>query len=217
MSTENASLSCSIDVVGSLNIDLVTVTPRVPSRGETLTATSFSTGFGGKGANQAVACARLLRLAPQAQPEHGVTVRMLGATGDDQFGVDFRNHLEREGVDIAALKTKDALSTGTAVILVEQDSGDNRILFTPGANGAVSTEDIHLDGKAGDFVIFQLEIPLPVVSHALPSTKMCDALPIVHIMWRNFADVPVGCRNCPESEAAKEYCGIQSCTSSTSS
>ena len=152
----------AIKIVGSLNIDLVTVTPRVPGPGETLTASTFSTGFGGKGANQAVACARLLRSSAQSAPEDGVVVRMVGATGDDQFGRDFRAHLEREGIDVAALKLKQGLSTGTAVILVEEQTGENRILFTPGANGAVSVEDVRLeDGES--FVIYQLEIPHDVV------------------------------------------------------
>lgn len=152
-----------IEIVGSLNIDLVTVTPRVPGPGETLTASSFTTGFGGKGANQCVACARLLRAAPQAAPEDGVVVRMIGSTGDDQFGVDFRNHLDREGVVTSALSVKNNQSTGTAVILVEEQTGENRILFTPGANGDVESTDIQLESGAG-LVVLQLEIPIPVVS-----------------------------------------------------
>lgn len=77
----------TITVIGSLNIDLVTLTPRVPAGGETLTATSFSTGPGGKGANQAVACARLSRPNPASTPsfDSDVLLKMIGAVGDDEY------------------------------------------------------------------------------------------------------------------------------------
>lgn len=77
----------TITVIGSLNTDLVTLTPRVPTGGETLTATSFSTGPGGKGANQAVACARLSRPNPASTPDHesDILVKMIGAVGDDEY------------------------------------------------------------------------------------------------------------------------------------
>ena len=97
-----------ITVFGSLNTDLVTVTPRLPAAGETLTASSFSTGFGGKGANQAVACTRLSR----SQHEHGeqnskanggpwVDVKMIGAVGDDLFGTDMIESLRSDGIDVS--------------------------------------------------------------------------------------------------------------------
>lgn len=160
-----------IEIVGSLNIDLVTVTPRVPGPGETLTASSFSTGFGGKGANQAVACARLLRHAARDPPTDSIQVRMVGAVGDDQFGLDFRRHLEREGLQVDAIQIKEHMKTGTAVILVEELTGENRILLSPGANGAVKPQDIVLGDSVGGVVIFQLEIPLSTVLECLKQCK----------------------------------------------
>lgn len=145
-----------IEVVGSLNIDLVTVTPRPPSAGETLRATSFSTGFGGKGANQAVACARL------SLPD--TRVRMVGAVGDDQFGSDFLKHLGNEGINADAVRVVEGKKTGTSLIIVEEGSGENRILFSPGANDNVTPETVTLreDAEKG-FVVLQLETPFASV------------------------------------------------------
>ncbi|KAF7882663.1 uncharacterized protein EAF02_006026 [Botrytis sinoallii] len=96
-----------ITVIGSLNIDLVTLTPRVPTGGETLTATSFSTGPGGKGANQAVACARLSRPNPASAPSHtsDVLVKMIGAVGDDEFGPSLISSLKDSLIDTTSIQT----------------------------------------------------------------------------------------------------------------
>jgi ribokinase len=147
----------SIAVIGSLNIDFITRTPRVP--GETLTSNSFSTGFGGKGANQAVACARLA--------SKGTKVAMVGNVGDDGFGKDYFEALGKEGIDSKGVKTVEGETTGAANILVEEETGENRIMFTPGANVAFSkTYDQGWDLVPGDagVVVCQLEIPIEVVS-----------------------------------------------------
>ncbi|KAK3714796.1 putative ribokinase [Vermiconidia calcicola] len=150
----------SIAVIGSLNIDFITRTPRIPEAGETLTANSFDTGFGGKGANQAVACARLA--------SEDVKVRMVGNVGDDIFGKDYFVGLDKEGIDASAVKKLPDQKTGVANIIVDDSTGENRILFTANANYLYSAEvepAWDMVPKEADVVVFQLEIPLQVVLH----------------------------------------------------
>lgn len=106
-------------VIGSLNTDLVTNTPRVPNAGETLTASSFSTGLGGKGANQAVACARLSRNANDQDVI--ANVEMVGCVGDDEFGVLLKQGLKHDGLGVSRVQIKENINSGVAVILVCSD------------------------------------------------------------------------------------------------
>jgi ribokinase len=161
--------SAVICVIGSLNVDLVTRTPRVPLAGETLTSETFDIGFGGKGANQAVACARLSRSQKQAESGErtDVEVRMVGAVGDDEFASGFLKSLESDGLVTKGVKVLKAKKTGVAVIIVETGSGENRIMFCPGANYDVEKTDL-IDGDAG-VALFQLELPLDVVSTIIPT------------------------------------------------
>ena len=148
----------TIAVIGSLNIDFITRTPRIPQPGETLTANSFDTGFGGKGANQAVACARLAT--------KDVKVRMVGNVGNDIFGKDYFTGLEKEGIDASGVKMLKGQKTGVANIIVDESTGENRILFTANANYAYSEEADgawHMVPEEADVVVMQLEIPLQVV------------------------------------------------------
>ncbi|SCV03315.1 LANO_0G03400g1_1 [Lachancea nothofagi CBS 11611] len=153
----------SVLVCGSLNYDLVTFTKRVPDAGETISARNFETHGGGKGLNQCVAISRLL-------PENTATeVKMLGHVGGDSFGVELKKILEDSGVDTSMVKTLDGINTGVATILVEQESGQNRILISEGANGFTKFSEPELDelfprsseseSTGGDFVVFQNEIP----------------------------------------------------------
>lgn len=153
-----------ICVVGSLNVDLVTRTARVPVAGETLTSETFDIGFGGKGANQAVACARLSRTQKQAETGEAsdVEVRMVGAVGDDEFAGGFLKSLQKDGLTTDGVKVLKGKKTGVAVIIVETGSGENRIMFCPGANYNVEEVDL-VDDDAG-VALFQLELPLQVVS-----------------------------------------------------
>jgi ribokinase len=147
-----------IVVVGSLNMDLVMRTPRVPVGGETLSGHGFSTLPGGKGANQAVACARL-----------GAQVSMVGQVGDDGFGKTLRDGLVADGIDVSGVKQTSAVGTGVAMILVE-DIGQNRILLAAGANGALTAADIDAQSaviEGGAMLVIQLEVPLHVVRHAI--------------------------------------------------
>lgn len=147
-----------IVVVGSLNMDLVMRTPRVPQAGETMFGHAFATLPGGKGANQAVACARL-----------GAQVAMVGQIGQDEFGDSLRAGLQREGIDVQHLGRAEAVPTGVAMILVE-DIGENRIILAPGANASLSTADIDAAAELirhAAMLVVQLEVPLPVVEHAM--------------------------------------------------
>jgi ribokinase len=147
-----------IVVAGSTNMDLVAHAERLPARGETLLGGAFAHFAGGKGANQAVAAARL-----------GASVTMLGCVGDDAFGAQLREGLQSEGIDTAHLHTADGTSSGIAVITVAAD-GANTIVASPGANAALTPA--HVDAaqdvvdEAG-MLICQLEIPLDTVRHAI--------------------------------------------------
>ena len=156
-----------IAVIGSLNVDFITRTSRVPNGGETLTANSFDTGNGGKGANQAVACARLA--------DKHVKVAMVGNVGDDTFGSDYFQALQAEGIDTSKIRKLTGQKTGIANIIVEDSTGENRILLAPNANHAFSAEpsaEWDMVPEEADMVIFQLEIPLPVVSTSLRRTDI---------------------------------------------
>jgi ribokinase len=142
-----------IVVVGSINMDLVTLAPRFPAPGETLMAESFHTIPGGKGANQAVAAARL-----------GAEVSLIGALGNDIFGGQLRQGLIDEGVDITHVQSLDDCASGTASITVAQ--GDNHILVVPAANARVTSEQVELAKdliERADAVLVQMEIPLATV------------------------------------------------------
>ncbi|KAI4140312.1 MAG: hypothetical protein L6R39_005851, partial [Caloplaca ligustica] len=130
------STTPTITVIGSLNTDLVTRTSRLPTPGETLTTTSFATGCGGKGANQAVACARLAR-SSKDDNKSCAHVCMIGAVGDDEFEPKLIAELEANGVDASGVQIVRGKRTGTAVVTVEEGTGENRILINPGANSAV--------------------------------------------------------------------------------
>jgi len=142
-------------VVGSINTDLVAVTAKIPAVGETVFGTDFQIHPGGKGANQAVAVARL-----------GYPVRLIGRLGNDTFGATLRTHLDRVGVDIAGVATSEGTS-GVAVIVVSHD-GENSIVVTPGANSLVTPSDIDANieiiRNAG-IVLTQLEIPIETVEY----------------------------------------------------
>ncbi len=142
-------------VVGSINIDLVATSSRIPAVGETIIGSGFQIHPGGKGANQAVAVGRL-----------GYPVRMIGRIGSDAFGSQLLANLQSAGVDCAGVATSEG-SSGVAIILVS-DAGENCIVVTPGANALVSPADIdaniELIREAG-MVLAQLEIPLETIEH----------------------------------------------------
>lgn len=144
-----------IVVVGSINMDLVANTEHIPAPGETVSGSDFREIPGGKGANQAVAVARL-----------GYPVQMIGRVGTDAFGTQLREGLAAAGVDHTAVKVSEGPS-GVAVIVVAA-SGENCIVVVPGANAHVSAQDVEdqveLIRSAG-MVLTQLETPLETVLH----------------------------------------------------
>ena len=141
-------------VVGSLNADLVVRAPRFPQPGETISGEDLQVIPGGKGANQAVAAARL-----------GAHVSMLGRVGKDNFGDFLLDNLKSNHVDSQFVQRDDA-STGTAIIVVDAN-GQNSIVLSPGANGKVSPADVeHASFPAGGLLLLQLEIPTPTVLRA---------------------------------------------------
>ncbi|MBO5068935.1 MAG: ribokinase [Roseburia sp.] len=146
-----------IVVIGSLNMDLITQTEKLPVMGETISGIAFKTVCGGKGGNQACAAAKL-----------GGNVTMLGCVGEDVFGQELLACLEKVGVDCSKVRICEGMESGTASITVYQ--GDNSIIIIPGANGVVSIEYIeeHLSCiKEADFIMLQLEIPLETVEYII--------------------------------------------------
>lgn len=144
-------------VVGSLNMDLVARAPRLPVPGETLLGSAFTTVPGGKGANQAVAAARL-----------GARTAMLGCTGDDAFGAELRAVLARDGIDVTAVRTAPGASSGVALIVVDE-GGHNGIVVVPGANALLAPADVDRHEPllaSARIVALQLETPLATVAHA---------------------------------------------------
>ena len=143
-----------IGVVGSSNVDLVTYVDRMPAWGETIAAPRFEMSHGGKGANQAVAAAKL-----------GAAVVMVSKVGDDMLGDGVLQNFERTGVDAGHGERVNGQSTGTATILVDK-SGDNCILIVKGANGDLQPEDVERAGEdlgTCDLILIQLEVPLETV------------------------------------------------------
>ncbi|KAL2788274.1 Ribokinase-like protein [Aspergillus keveii] len=163
----------TIRVIGSLNADMVSVTPRFPDAGETITSSAYFISAGGKGANQAVACGRLSR--PQLKSastststsEGDVKVEMVGAVGalDGHFDSLLKPTLEKSGVDTSRVQVISDAYTGVAVIIVDSSAGgENRILFSPGANytGMKSSPEVigmALATPVPDVIVMQGEIP----------------------------------------------------------
>lgn len=157
-------------VVGSANIDLVTRVPQCPRAGETLIGSGFQTIPGGKGANQAVAAARL-----------GARTWFAGCVGDDAFGAIQRETLAAAGVDISRLKTHPDQPTGTAVIFVAE-TGQNSIVVVPSANYGILPDDVQALEPLFDeidAVLLQLEIPLETVAATLNLARAKGVLSIL--------------------------------------
>jgi ribokinase len=147
----------AITVVGSINLDLVAFCERLPRPGETLTDAELERVPGGKGANQAVAAARL-----------GAEVAFIGCTGADEFAAPARRGLEEAGVDLTGLDAVADESTGVALILVAA-GGENQIVVAPGANRRLGPRRFGVEDA--DAVLCQLEIPVETVAAAAEETR----------------------------------------------
>lgn len=147
-----------IVVLGSVNTDLVLPCAALPAAGQTVRGTDFRRMPGGKGANQAVAAARL-----------GASVRFIGAIGADEFGRAARNNLNAEGIDTRHLYETRDVATGTAMILVDASSGQNCIALSEGANARVDVDLVDAaaaDIRSAALLVCQFETPAAATLHA---------------------------------------------------
>lgn len=160
----------SILVFGSLNMDLVVRANRLPVPGETVVGQEFSTVPGGKGANQAVAAAKL-----------AIATRMVGRVGNDGFGRDLLTSLHAAGVETAGILIDESAQTGVAAIAVEQ-GGENQIIIIPGANGQVDETDAArvIPWIAGaTTLLLQCEVPMEAVLAAARAARQTNTLVVI--------------------------------------
>ena len=160
----------NICVIGSLNMDLVVNVDKMPKPGQTIIGSNFKEVPGGKGANQAVAMARL-----------NGNVSMIGKVGEDGFGQTLINALKNDKVDTTYIKTTKG-ATGVALITVDNNA-QNSIVVSPGANFEVKEEDIDNNIEAiknSDIVVLQLETPLNTIKYALKKSKELNKYTILN-------------------------------------
>ncbi|KAI9000383.1 ribokinase [Hyaloraphidium curvatum] len=171
-----------VTVVGSINVDLFATVPRFLLPGETLTGTRFATDRGGKGANQATAAA----LA-------GAAVSFVGRVGNDSFGDGALEAFRGLGIDTQHVGRDSTTATGTALIVVEERSGQNQIIVIPGANHALNPD--HVRGastllRESKVVVCQLEVPTECVVEAFRIAKGVDNGPITILNPAPAAPIP---------------------------
>jgi ribokinase len=171
----------SVVVVGSANVDLATRVADYPQAGQNVFGSSFGIYQGGKGANQAVAAARL-----------GVHTSFLACVGEDPLGQDLLHSVKSVGVDCSHVRVTNETHTGTAAITVEE-SGRNTIIVTPGANSLLSTEDVEaawdlFDGAGA--LLLQLEVPIPTVVAAIRQARRAGVKTILDAgpVWGGWDD-----------------------------
>ncbi len=185
-------------VLGSLNMDLVVGTPRLPAPGETILGGPFHTHPGGKGANQAVAARRM-----------GAEVTMVGRVGDDPHGQQLQRLLADEGIDTSHLRSLPGEATGVALITVDSAAGENTIIVAGGANQRLTAADVEQARDRiteADVLLLQLEVPIEAVVAAARVARQAGttvilnaapAAPLPAELWRSLDVLIVN-----ESEAA---------------
>jgi ribokinase len=175
-SSDKGELMPRVTVLGSLNMDISVSVPRLAGPGETVLGSAARLQPGGKGANQALAAARL-----------GASVRMVGCCGADDFGMACRAALGDAGVDVAAVRVAQQASTGLALISVDP-AGENSIIVAPEANGLAGPAEVAaaLAGPA-DALVLSAEIPVAVLTEALSRARAAGMLTVL-----NLAPVPPG-------------------------
>ncbi|MCC8965484.1 ribokinase [Bradyrhizobium sp. Pear76] len=163
-------------VAGSINMDVVATAERHPRIGETVAGEAMLYFPGGKGANQAVASAKL-----------GIPTTLIGRLGTDAFGRELRAFLAAQGVDLAFVKDTDGTHSGTAIITVA--NADNTIVVVPGANGLVDADDVAAPALAkGDVAVSQFEIPLPTITAFFRRARAAGATTILNPAPAKAAD-----------------------------
>ena len=170
-------------VVGSINMDLIVRCARVPEKGETVHGDDLVTAPGGKGANQAVAASRL-----------GARTSLVGRVGEDEFGPKLRANLDADGVDTEHVTSDPEAPSGVALILLES-GGHNRIVIMSGANARFGEPDV-LAARAlvadSDIVLFQLEIPIPVVAEVAAVARKSGVTSVLDAGAATLAAVDAG-------------------------
>jgi len=172
MTATASSRPASVVVVGSINMDMVSHSPRLPAPGETLVGDAFVMAPGGKGANQAVAAARL-----------GAEVAFVSRVGTRQHGAELLAALGAEGVQTAAVATDAAALPGIAVIMVASQGGENSIVYVPGSNAQLSAADVEQAKvllQATRVVVAQLEVPQPAIAHAFALARAAGVTTILN-------------------------------------
>jgi ribokinase len=167
----------AVTVLGSLNTDISLLVPHLPAPGETVLASAAATfGAGGKGANQAVAAARL-----------GAAVSMVGCCGDDEFGARLRAGLAAEGIGVTGLRAVPGVASGLALITVDP-AGENSIAVAAGANGLAGDAEVAAAfAQPCDVLVLSAEIPVPVLAAALRRARADGVRTVL-----NLAPVPEG-------------------------
>jgi ribokinase len=167
----------AVTVLGSLNTDISLLVPHLPTPGETVLASAGATfGAGGKGANQAVAAARL-----------GAAVSMVGCCGDDEFGARLRAGLAGEGIGVAGLRAVPGVASGLALITVDP-AGENSIAVAAGANGLAGDAEVAAAfAQPCDVLVLSAEIPVPALGAALRQARAEGVRTVL-----NLAPVPEG-------------------------
>jgi ribokinase len=180
-----AAADPEVAVVGSLNLDLVVRVARLPGPGETVSGDDVFRNPGGKGANQAVAAARL-----------GRRVAMVGRVGDDAAGRELLGSLEADAVDTSRVRVVAGVPSGIALITVSED-GENQIVVSPGANASLTPDDVGQAGAAlaaATVTLLQLEVPLEAVAaaaRAAGGTVVLNPAPVRDLPEELVADVDV--------------------------
>ena len=165
-----------ITVLGSLNMDISVTVPRLPGAGSTVLGPEARLAPGGKGANQAVAASRL-----------GADVYMVGCVADDEFGHQLLDALAAAGVDADGVRDLDGISTGLAMIAVDE-SGENLITVAQGANREVGADDVaRALARPADALVISAEIPVPAIMSALTEPAATSPIRIL-----NLAPAPAG-------------------------
>jgi ribokinase len=166
-----------VTVLGSLNTDISLPVPHLPGPGETVLAAAGATfGAGGKGANQAVAAARL-----------GAVARMVGCCGDDEFGARLRAGLAAEGIGVTGLRAVPGVASGLALITVDP-AGENSIAVAAGANGHAGDAEVAAAfAEPSDVLVLSAEVPVPVLGAALRRARAEGVRTVL-----NLAPVPEG-------------------------
>lgn len=165
-------------IVGSINMDMVTMTSRMPEQGETVLGEKFETYPGGKGANQAVAASRI-----------GADVSMIGSVGQDDFGTNLLTHFQAEGINHDGIHVSPHAPTGIATIILSEN--DNRIIVSPGANAALTPQKVKDASElllSCDVILLQFEIPMETIQFTIDFAYK-HQIPVI-VNPAPFQDIP---------------------------